>query len=107
MSDKMSVKPLSLAVGAALAASMAVGAAAKADASPFSMTTLSSGYMVDVGEGKCGEGKCGGDKGHDRKDKNKGDCEGKCGGDKHAEGKCGGDKDAEGKCGEGKCGGSA
>lgn len=107
------VKPVALAVGAALAGTFAVTGVASADtgASPFAMTTLSAGYMLGAGEGtcggdkdkdkdaegKCGEGKCGGDK-----DK---DAEGKCG-----EGKCGGDKedkDAEGKCGEGKCGGSA
>ena len=78
MSEK-NLKPLAIAVGAAFATSLAGISVANADASPFSMTTLSSGYMADVqlGEGKCGEGKCGGD------------------------------KDAEGKCGEGKCGGSA
>ena len=88
MSDK-TLKPVAVAVGAAIATSLAGISIANADTSPFSMTTLSSGYMADVhlGEGKCGEGKCGGDK--------------------DAEGKCGGDKDAEGKCGEGKCGGSA
>jgi uncharacterized low-complexity protein len=113
MSDK-NLKPLAIAVGAAVATSLAGISVANADTSPFSMTTLSSGYMADVhlGEGKCGgdkdaEGKCGGDKDAEGK------CgEGKCGGDKDAEGKCGegkcgGDKDAEGKCGEGKCGGSA
>ena len=91
MSAKRNGKPLALAVGAALATSMAAATVAKADASPFGLTSLSSGYMVDVGEGKCGEGKCGGEK----------KAEGKCG-----EGKCGGEKGAEGKCGEGKCGGS-
>lgn len=84
----------------ALAGTMAFSGAASADANPFGLTDLSSGYQVAM------EGKCGGDKA-------KGDCgEGKCGGDKaKGEGKCGGDKaksDAkggEGKCGEGKCGG--
>ena len=100
-------KPLAIAVGAALAASLAGMSVASAD-TPFTMESLSSGYMAaDAGEGKCGgdkgeEGKCGGDKGE----------EGKCGGDKGEEGKCGGDKEGadekgeEGKCGEGKCGGS-
>jgi uncharacterized low-complexity protein len=95
MSEKS--KTVSIAVGAALATSLAGVSVANADTTPFSMTALSSGYMADVhyGEGKCGggkgdEGKCGGDKGD----------EGKCG-----EGKCGGDKGEEGKCGEGKCGG--
>ncbi len=91
MSRQSRPKPITLAVGAALAGSLLSLPAASADASPFSLTALSSGYMLaDAGEGKCGEGKCGGDKAE----------EGKCG-----EGKCGGDKAEEGKCGEGKCGG--
>jgi uncharacterized low-complexity protein len=110
MSERKLAKPVALAVGAALAGSFAMTGVANADtgASPFAMTTLSSGYLLGAGEGncggdkgdkdaegECGEGKCGGDK----------DAEGECGGDKDAEGECGGDKDAEGKCGEGKCGG--
>ncbi|HBS27112.1 MAG TPA: hypothetical protein DD827_08310, partial [Gammaproteobacteria bacterium] len=59
----------------ALAGSLAFSGAASADANPFGLTDLSSGYQVAM-EGKCGEGKCGGDKAK-----------------------------AEGKCGEGKCGG--
>ena len=89
-------KPIALAISAAFAATAGAGIAS-ADTSPFSMTTLSSGYMLDAGgdvakkgeEGKCGEGKCGEKKGE----------EGKCG-----EGKCGEKKGEEGKCGEGKCG---
>ena len=85
-------KPLAIAVGAALAASLAGMSTAGAD-TPFTMESLSSGYMA----ADAGEGKCGGDKGE----------EGKCGGDKGEEGKCGGDKEGadekgeEGKCGEG------
>lgn len=96
MSDK-TINPVTVAVGAALATSLAGISVASAGTTPFAMTALSSGYMADVhyGEGKCGEGKCGGEKGE----------EGKCGGDKGHEGKCGGDKGDEGKCGEGKCGG--
>ena len=115
MTERKVVRPVALAVGAALAGSFAVSGVANADtgASPFSMTTLSAGYMLGAGEGACGgdkgaknaEGTCGGDK------SGEGKCgEGKCGGDKmgahvHSgdvgpEGKCG-----EGKCGEGKCGG--
>ena len=99
MSDS-NLKPVTVAVGAALATSLAGVSVANADASPFAMTALSTGYMADKhgGEGKCGEGKCGGEEG------DKGE-EGKCG-----EGKCGGeggDKGEEGKCGEGKCGGSS
>ena len=83
---------VALTVGAAvIGASSLVSTAANAN--PFQVTAMQSGYMLDAGEGKCGEGKCGGDK--------KAEKEGKCG-----EGKCGGDKKAakEGKCGEGKCG---
>jgi uncharacterized low-complexity protein len=112
MTTKRIRDTLTIAVGAALAGSLAGVSVAHADDSLFSMMELSGGYMVaDAGgakgehshagkkveEGKCGEGKCG---------------EGKCGGaDKGAhghagqkaeEGKCG-----EGKCGEGKCGGAA
>ena len=77
MSNKI-MKPLSLAIGATFAASLAasnVASAAPASAeNPFAMNELNSGYMQVAGkEGKCGEGKCGGKK--------------------------------EGKCGEGKCGG--
>lgn len=96
---KKSIKPVSLAAGIALAGSLAGVQAAQADANPFGMTALSSGYMTQAaiddhgkkeehkseekkaegkcGEGKCGEGKCGGDK---DKDKSK---------DKKPEGKCG------------------
>ena len=118
MSEKKVVKPVALAVGAALASSFALGGVANADTvdNPFEMSALSAGYMLGAGEGSCGgdkegkdkegegtcgEGSCGGDK------KGEGACgEGSCGGDKKGEGACGGDKkDGEGKCGEGKCGG--
>ncbi len=97
MSERKLAKPVALAVGAALAGSFAITGLANADtgASPFAMTTLSSGFLLGAGQA---EGNCGGDKG----DK---DAEGSCGEDKDAEGSCGEDKDAEGKCGEGKCGG--
>jgi len=111
MSEKKVVKPVALAVGAALASSFAIGGVANADTidNPFAMSALSAGYMLGAGEGSCGgdkegEGKCGGDK------EGEGKCgEGSCGGDKEGEGKCGegscgGDKEGEGKCGEGKCG---
>jgi uncharacterized low-complexity protein len=98
MSKKTVTTPLSIALGAAFVTSLAGTSIANAGENPFSMTQLSSGYMVaDSHEGKCGEGKaaeegkCGGDKAK---------AEGKCG-----EGKCGADKAKhEGKCGEGKCG---
>ncbi|PCI07833.1 MAG: low-complexity protein [Gammaproteobacteria bacterium] len=81
-----------LTTAAASAAMIAVFAsgAVHADANPFGMQELSTGYNVAMSEGSCGEGKCGCDKGK----------EAKCG-----EGKCGGDKAKEAKCGEGKCGG--
>lgn len=84
MTKQRNLKPLAIAAGAALAASMSAMSPANAGDNPFGMTELSSGYMVAGNEGKCGEGKCG-----ESKDKlqaqvlsNKG----------------------EGKCGEGKCG---
>ena len=102
MSEKKVVKPIALAVGAALASSFALGGVANADTvdNPFAMSALSAGYMLGAGEGSCGgekegEGSCGDKEG-----------EGSCGGDKEGEGACGGDKkDGEGKCGEGSCGG--
>ncbi len=100
MSERKIVRPVALAVGAALASTFAIGNVANGETldNPFEMSTLTAGYMLGEGEGSCGEGSCGGDKG----DK---EGEGSCGGDKEGEGSCGGDKDAEGKCGEGSCGG--
>ena len=64
MSKKFELKPIAAAVGAALTASVIAMPIANADANPFDLTELSSGYMVaEMEEGKCGEGKCGGDKG--------------------------------------------
>ena len=123
MSDKKVIKPIALAVGAALAGSFALGtsiASAEIVESPFAMTTLSSGFLLgeegscggdkegkEETEGSCGEGSCGGDKEGEGEDK---DAEGSCGGEKEAEGSCGGEKEAEGSCGgekeaEGSCGG--
>ena len=94
MSNKTVLKPLALALGATFVTSLAGTTIANAAENPFSMTELSSGYMVaESEEGKCGEGKCG-----EGKMKGK---EGKCGEGKCGEGKM---KDTEGKCGEGKCG---
>jgi len=129
MSDKKVIKPIALAVGAALAGSFALGASiasAETVESPFAMSTLSSGYLLgeegscggdkegkDDAEGSCGEGSCGGDKEGEAEDKDgEGSCgeskdaEGSCGESKDAEGSCGEEKDAEGSCGEGSCGGS-
>jgi len=108
-------KSLSIALGTTFIAAMSASPVANADANPFGMQNLESGYM-QVAEGKCGEGKCGEGKmekegkcGEGDKAKKEGKCgEGKCGeGKMKKEGKCGeGDKaKKEGKCGEGKCGG--
>jgi uncharacterized low-complexity protein len=107
------LKPITVAVGTAFAASMAAASFADVKDDPFGATSLDAGYDLlakGEAEGKCGEGKCG--------DEAKGEGEGKCGegrcGDakddaegKCGEGKCGEGKCGEGKCGEGKCGGSA
>ncbi|MEY8205541.1 MAG: hypothetical protein RPR40_10780, partial [Bermanella sp.] len=84
------MKPLALAFGASLMASVATSTIAAEN--PFASQSLESGYKVAM-EGKCGEGKCGG-----KAESSAKSAEGKCG-----EGKCGGkSKSAEGKCGEGK-----
>ena len=121
MSEKKVIKPIALAVGAALAGSFAIsGAVNAADTaeSPFSISSLEVGYMLGEGEGSCGgdndkgdkkgEGSCGeGSCGEAEDKKGEGSCgEGSCGEDHDKEGE-GEDKDGEGKCGEGSCGGSA
>ena len=109
MSEKKIVKPVALAIGAALAGTFAISGAVNAEAvdNPFEMSALSSGYMLGAGEGSCG-----GDK--DEK-KGEGSCgEGSCGekegegscGEKEGEGSCG-EKEGEGSCGEGSCGADA
>ena len=131
MSEKKVIKPVALAVGAALASSFAISGVASADTvdNPFSISTLNAGYMLAAGEGSCGgdkegkgeegscgEGSCGGDKEGEGKGE-EGSCgekdgEGSCGGEKgEGEGSCGGEKgEGEGSCGgdkedaEGKCG---
>ena len=124
MSEKKVIKPIALAVGAALAGTFAISGTVNADAidSPFEMSNLTVGYMLGEGEGSCGgdkegEGSCGEKDGEGSCGEKDG--EGSCGesGDKEGEGSCGegscggdkaegGDKDAEGSCGEGSCGGS-
>ena len=88
-------KPLSIALGTAIVASLGASGIANAEtnADLFSMQELNSGYLIAGGhesEGSCGEGKCGDDKK---------DGEGSCGEDKGGEGSCGGDKGGEGSCG--------
>jgi len=122
MADKKVIKPVALAVGAALAGSFAISGvvnAADTTESPFSISNLEVGYMLGETEGRCGadkdkkkaEGSCG-EKGAEGSCGEKG-AEGSCG-EKGAEGSCGEtgvegdaeDKEGEGKCGEGSCGGS-
>ena len=125
MADKKVIKPIALAVGAALAGSFAIaGAVNAADTaeSPFAISNLEVGYMLGEGEGSCGsdhekkgEGACGEKEGEGSCGEKEG--EGSCGekegegscGEKEGEGSCGEaeDKEGEGKCGEGSCGGSA
>ena len=96
-------KPVALAIGTAIASTLAVTSVAQAKA--FSTTDLGQGYVQFAAEGSCGgdkgkEGKCGEGKcGADKKEGEKG-AEGKCG-----EGKCGADKKEGEKGAEGKCGG--
>ena len=62
MSKKSTLKPVAAALGTTFAVSLAVSPMANAAENPFSMSELSSGYMVadaHSAEGKCGEGKCG------------------------------------------------
>ena len=126
MNKKQTLKPVSAAIGAAFAGSLAAMPGVQAADNPFAMTELSSGYMVAM-EGKCGgsmnmknmgEGKCGNMKNMKKHDDDKSSKEGKCGGSMNmknmGEGKCGNMKNMkkhdddksskEGKCGEGKCG---
>ena len=63
-------KPVALAIGAAIASTLAVTSVAQAKA--FSATDLGQGYVQFAAEGSCGADKKEGEKG----------AEGKCGGDK-------------------------
>ena len=97
MSRKDESKYLAAAIGTAFVASMTFAGGAVADANPFELGELDSGYMQLAdshagdkdAEGKCGEAKCGGDKAEEKEGEKDG--EGSCGGDKDAEGSCGGD----------------
>ncbi|MGR9045015.1 MAG: HvfA family oxazolone/thioamide-modified RiPP metallophore [Gammaproteobacteria bacterium] len=100
---KMNKTPLVLAMGSAVVSTFAA-TAAHAEANPFGMTELSSGYMQVAEAKQAGEMKCGANMG----------TEGKCGASmnmgtpKMPEGKCAGQppqkKAKEASCGEGKCG---
>ena len=100
MSNK-TIKPISIALGAVFATTLAasnIANASETGANPFAMTNIEGGYQV-AKDGKCGgnmsdpkqmKGKCG-----DSMKKSEGKCgEGKCGGKKTM-------KKSEGKCGEG------
>jgi uncharacterized low-complexity protein len=63
------LKPITVAVGTAFAASLAAASLADVQDDPFGATELDAGYDLlatkgeaegKCGEGKCGEGKCGG-----------------------------------------------
>ena len=82
----MNKTALTVALGAAFAASLAVAPSAKATGNPFTMDSLKNGYQVagddKKADGKCGEGKCGATKGMsmaDREANAKMMKEGKCG----------------------------
>jgi len=55
---------VSLAIGSAFAASVAIAPVASAADNPFEMDSLKDGYQIIAAkkskEGKCGEGRCGG-----------------------------------------------
>lgn len=99
---KMNKSPLAAAMGAAVISTLSV--AAHADANPFGMTELNSGYMqVAEGEMACGANMGGMDKSGGHPPANK-TAEGACAGQKTSPAAAPA-KAAEGKCGEGKCGG--
>jgi uncharacterized low-complexity protein len=93
---KINKSPLAAAMGAAFISTLAAGTA-NAEANPFGMTELSSGYMqvAEASAAKAGEMACGANMGGMAKPK-------------AAEGACAGNmkpaKAADGKCGAGKCG---
>ncbi len=99
-------KTISLAIGGALALSVAA-TTVNAAQNPFALKSLSSGYQVadahdaKSADGKCGTGKCGtAEKAKEMKMQ-----EGKCStgkasaAEKAKEGSCGGEKAKEGSCG--------
>ncbi len=90
---KLKNTPLAAAVGAALVSSFAA-TAANAEANPFAVTELSSGYM-QLAEMKCGESM--------GMPKEKHTTEGACAGAKAAPA-AETAKKTDGACGEGKCG---
>lgn len=95
MSKKYSKKPLALAIGTTIAASISLTPVVNADQNPFGMTDLSNGYMelAEGGkkmEGSCGEGQCGGAMKEKMEEKKK--VESSCGENKCGQGVCGANK---------------
>lgn len=112
--------PLAIAVGSTLISGLSSTAlqadtVSSLDSNPFTITELSSGYMLSakadsekdstmkMKDGSCGEGKCGSSMMKGSEEKN---AEGKCAGNKPMPKMDKTDKNMEGKCGEGKCGSS-
>ncbi len=66
MLKKKTLKPIMAALGTTFVVALAASPIANAADNPFSLTEISSGYMVaDQDEGKCGDGKCGGNEDKD------------------------------------------
>lgn len=93
---KTNKTPLAAAMGAAFLSTFAA-TAVNAEANPFGMTELSTGYMQVAAADKAAEMACGAAMGGMEKPKA---AEGACAGNKKTEAT----KATEGKCGEGKCG---
>ncbi len=99
---KCNKPPLAAAMGAAVIAAFSMPSV-NAEANPFGMTELSSGYMHMAEAGKTGEMACGASMNME-KPMNKA-AEGACAGAKKTEVQpAPAAKTAEGKCGEGQCG---
>ncbi|TAK64216.1 hypothetical protein [Methylobacter sp.] len=96
---KINKTPLAAAMGAAFLSTFAA-TAVNAEANPFGMTELSTGYMQVAEADKAAEMACGAAMGGMEKPKAKA-AEGACAGNKKTEAP----KAVEGKCGEGMCGG--
>jgi len=99
---KLHKTPLAAAMGAAVMSSFSMSGV-NAEANPFGMTELSSGYMQVAEAGKTGEMACGASM---KMDMPMGKtAEGACAGAKPSEAKPAAPaKSTEGKCGEGQCG---
>jgi uncharacterized low-complexity protein len=95
---KINKTPLAAAMGAAFLSTVAA-TAVNADANPFGMTEMSSGYMQVAEADKAAEMACGAAMGGMQKPKA---AEGACAGNKKTDTA---KKAVEGKCGEGMCGG--